>query len=63
METIAELIDKLITANVKVWHYLEKSDEDSFRKMKEADKMRHQFMEELDARLGEKNPHKGLKSY
>jgi hypothetical protein len=63
METIAELIDKLITANVKVWHYLEQKDEESYQKMKDADKMRHQIMEDIDQRLGEKKPHKGLKNY
>jgi hypothetical protein len=63
METISELIDKLITSNVKVWHYMEKNDVESFEKMKVIDKQRHQLMEEIDNRLGEKNIHRGLKNY
>jgi hypothetical protein len=63
METIAELIDKLITYSQKVWHYQDKTDAESFQKMKESDKMRHQLMEEIDTRLGEKNVHRELKNW
>jgi len=63
METIAELIDKLITANVKVWHYVEAEGAEAHEKMKQADMQRHQLMNELDQRLGEKNVHKGLKTW
>lgn len=63
MESTSELIDKLITMNLKVWHYLEESDEESYEKMKIADAQRHQLMQEIDERLGEKNIHKGLKTW
>lgn len=61
--TISELIDKLIIADMKVWHYLEKEDAESFKKMKIADKDRHVYLEEIDKRLGEKKAHKDYKTY
>jgi len=63
METIGEIIDKLITANVKVWHYVEMDTAEAHQKMKEADVMRHKYMQEIDARLNEKEVHKGLKTW
>ena len=63
METIAELIDKLITANVKVWHYVEMDGAEAHEKMKEADKERHQLMQQIDEHLKSKKVHKGLKTW
>lgn len=63
METIAELIDKLVTANMKVWYYVEAEGAEAHEKMKQADIQRHQLMSELDMRLDGKNIHKGLKTW
>jgi hypothetical protein len=69
METIAELIDKLVTYNLKVWHYIENDDQESYLKMKAADLERHNIMQELDERLAQLprevkvKVHKGLKTW
>jgi len=63
METIAEIIDKLITANQKVWHYVEAEGAEAHEKMKQADMQRHQLMSEIDMRLDGKHIHKGLKTW
>lgn len=63
METIAELIDKLITTNIKVWYYVEADGSEAHEKMKQVDIQRHQLMNEIDQRLSEKNIHRGLKTW
>jgi hypothetical protein len=66
-ETIAELIDKLVTYNLKVWHYIEEDDVESYLKMKAADLERHNIMQELDEKFAELSDkvkvHKGLKTW